>query len=72
MCLCDQGVAESESRRAADAAEGKYKESFNMQVSADDKDLMAEHVVSTRTHTCIHARTHTGHAVAHSAFWPGG
>lgn len=38
-----QGVAESESRRAADAAEGKYKESFNASVNADDKDLLSEH-----------------------------
>ncbi len=41
-----QGVAESESRRAADAAEARYKECFNPQVAADEKQLMAEHTVS--------------------------
>lgn len=38
-----QGVAEAESRRAADAAEQAYREAFNRDVSADEAQLDAEH-----------------------------
>lgn len=47
-CACwrdPQGVAESESRRACDAAEAAYREAFNASVSADEKELLAEHTV---------------------------
>ncbi|BDA47092.1 Guanylate-binding protein 1 [Coccomyxa sp. Obi] len=39
-----QGVAEAESRRAADAAEQAYREEFNRDVSADEGQLDAEHL----------------------------
>ena len=38
-----QGVAEAESRRAADAAEQAYRETFDRSVSADEGALKAEH-----------------------------
>ncbi|KAK9918012.1 hypothetical protein WJX75_000546 [Coccomyxa subellipsoidea] len=38
-----QGVAEAESRRAADAAEQAYREAFNRDVGADEGQLDAEH-----------------------------
>ncbi|MEW5312047.1 MAG: hypothetical protein WDW38_003708 [Sanguina aurantia] len=38
-----QGVAESESRRAADAAELTYQQAFNQQVEAEEATLEAEH-----------------------------
>ncbi|KAJ9517470.1 hypothetical protein QJQ45_024931 [Haematococcus lacustris] len=38
-----QGVAESECRRAGDAAEGSYKTSFNTSIAAEEKELLAEH-----------------------------
>ncbi|KAJ9506005.1 hypothetical protein QJQ45_016718 [Haematococcus lacustris] len=38
-----QGVAESECRRAGDAAEGSYKTSFNTGIAAEEKELLAEH-----------------------------
>ncbi len=40
-----QGVAEQESRRAAEAAEKAYFEAFNVEVSADEATLDAEHEV---------------------------
>ena len=39
-----QGVAEAESRRAADAAEQAYREEFNRDVGADEGQLDAEHL----------------------------
>lgn len=39
-----QGVAEAESRRAADAAEQAYREAFDRSVPADESALQAEHV----------------------------
>ena len=39
-----QGVAEAESRRAADAAEQAYREAFDRSVPADEGALQAEHV----------------------------
>lgn len=39
-----QGVAEAESRRAADAAEQAYREEFNRDVNADEGQLDAEHL----------------------------
>ena len=39
-----QGVAEAESRRAADAAEQAYRAAFSRSVSADEAALDAEHV----------------------------
>ena len=41
---CVQGVAEAESRRAADAAEQAYRAAFSRSVSADEAALDAEHV----------------------------
>lgn len=38
-----QGVAESECRRAADAAEQAYRDTFNASVDADPTALLAEH-----------------------------
>ncbi len=38
-----QGVAESESRRAGDEAEAKYRESFNAGVGAEEREMLAEH-----------------------------
>ena len=38
-----QGVAEAESRRAADAAEQAYRDTFDRSVSADEGVLKAEH-----------------------------
>ena len=38
-----QGVAEAESRRAADAAEHAYREAFDRSVSPDEGQLNAEH-----------------------------
>ena len=39
-----QGVAEAESRRAADAAEQAYRKAFDRSVPADEGALQAEHV----------------------------
>ena len=38
-----QGVAEAESRRAADAAEAAYRETFNRGVAPDEGRMDAEH-----------------------------
>lgn len=43
VSMAMQGVAEAESRRAADAAEQAYREEFNKDVSADEGQLDAEH-----------------------------
>lgn len=40
-------MAESESRRAGDEAESKYREAFNVAVGAEEKDMQAEHIVRT-------------------------
>lgn len=44
VCTSAQGVAEAESRRAADAAEAAYREAFDRSVSADEGRLEAEHM----------------------------
>jgi hypothetical protein len=38
-----QGVAEAESRRAADAAEAAYRQAFDSDVSPDEGRMEAEH-----------------------------
>ena len=38
-----QGVAEAESRRAADAAEAAYREAFDRDLAPDEGRLEAEH-----------------------------
>lgn len=39
-----QGVAEAESRRAADAAEAAYREAFHRDISPDEGRMDAEHM----------------------------
>ena len=41
---CRQGVAEAESRRAADAAEAAYASAFDESVAAEEAALQAEHL----------------------------
>ena len=44
VCVHDQGVAESECRRAADVAEAAYAQAFSKEVEPEEAALDAEHL----------------------------
>ncbi len=57
-----QGVAEAESRRAADAAEQAYRAAFDRRVSADEAALDAEHVRALATAQAVFSEAAVGEA----------